>query len=142
MDQAHAAQLTATGAASKDKQGRKCLNVPAFFQFTQDLTAGESRIDLSQSVDADADFYWRGWKYVDTGALYTMTVRFGLLNGYYLSNVAYPLQHINLRSITPELRIPAGGFIRIEAANADVATRKLKIVFFGVKRFYLPEDSK
>lgn len=142
MDQAQAVQLAATGAATTDKQGRRCLNVPALFQFSQDLTAGESRIDLTQSVDTDADFYMRGWKYVDTGGAYTMLVRFGLLNGYYLSNVAYPLAIQNLRAITPELRIPAGGFIRIEATNNDVSTRKLKLVFIGVKRFYLPEDSK
>lgn len=138
MDLVQANALVAAGAAVQ-KHGRACLNVPAFYPFQQDLTANETRLDLTQSVDTDADFYWRGWKWIDTGASYLMLARFGLLNGYYLSNVMLPGVHYNLRAVTPELRITAGGFIKIEAQNTDAVTRKLKIVFFGVKRYYLDQ---
>jgi hypothetical protein len=142
MDTVQANAMVAAGAAVT-KQGRSCLNVPAFYPFQQDLAASETRLDLTQSVDTDADFYWRGWKWIDhvdadtTTAGYTLLARFGLLNGYYLANTMFPGIHFNLRSVTPELRITAGGFIKIEAQNTDVVTRKLKIIFFGVKRYYL-----
>lgn len=128
--------MIAAGATTTHN-GRACLNVPAFFVFAQDLTTGQSRVDLAQSVNGDADFWWRGWKYVDTGAAYLMLARFRLLNGYYLSNALMPMVHLNLRSVTPELRIPAGGFIGIEGNNTDAVTRKLKIIFYGVERYYL-----
>ena len=137
LDQAHAEAMVAAGAAATDHQGRACLNVPAFFTFAQDVLAAQTLLDLSQTVDADADFYWRGWKFVDTGAAYLMLTRFRLLNGYYLSNVLMPMVHLNNRAVGGELRIPAGGFIGIEANNTDVVTRKLKIIFFGVKRYFL-----
>ena len=137
MNRAYLSGLADAGAASEDKAtGRRCLNVPVGFLFSQDLTAGQSRVDLSQTVDADADFYWRGWKWFETGAAALMTARFGLLNGYYLSNAQWPMVQLNQRSITPEIRITAGGFIRIEATNGDVATRRLKILFWGVKRYF------
>lgn len=136
MDTVQANALVAAGATTT-KNGRACLNVPAFYPFQQDLTAGEVRLDLTQSVDTDADFYWRGWKWIDTGGAYKVIARFGLLNGYYLANIMFPGVHYNLRSVTPELRISAGGFIKIEAQNTDAVTRRLKIIFFGVKRYYL-----
>jgi len=137
MNQNQAYELAAAGATSTDKEGRKCLNTPAFFPFAQDLTAGETRLDLAQTVDGDADFYWRGVKFLDTGAGVLMRVRLRLLNGYYLSNALYPMSILDNRGITPELKIPAGGFIGIEAQNNDVSTRKLKLVFIGVKRYFL-----
>jgi hypothetical protein len=136
LAQATADALVAAGATATEK-GRACLNVPAFFLFSQDLTAGQFRLDLAQSVPSDADFYWRGWKFLDTGAGYLMLVRYRLLSGYYLSNQLWPMVHLNQRAVTPELRIPAGGYIGIEANNTDVVTRKLKIIFYGTKRFYL-----
>lgn len=141
MDQTQAAALVAAGAVASTDQGRPCLNLPAFFPFAQDLTAGQLRLDLLQSVDTDADFYMRGWKFIDTGAGYLMLARFRLLTGYYLSNALMPMVHLNLRSVTPALRIPAGGFIGIEGNNTDVVTRKLKIIFFGVKRYYLDQGA-
>ena len=137
MNNDQANELAAAGAATKDKDGRACLNVAAFFPFQQDLTAGELRLDMTQTVDGDADFYWRGTRFLDTGAGLLMRARFRLLNGYYLSNALWPMSLCDYESYTPEFRIPAGGFIGIEGQNNDVATRKLKIVFIGVKRFYL-----
>ena len=137
MDTTQANALAATGAATIDKEGRACLNVPAFFPFAQDLNAGDLRLDLTQTVDGDADFYWRGTVWLDTGAGFLMRARFRLLNGYYLSNALYPMFQVTQRGDTPEMRIPAGGFIGIEAQNNDVVTRKLKIIFVGVKRYYL-----
>jgi len=138
MNSTQAYELAAAGAVNTDDAGRSCLNTPAFFPFAQDLAASELRLDLIQTVDGDADFYWRGVRCIDTGAGVLMRVRFRLLNGYYLSNALYPMvSQLNNRGITPELRIPAGGFIGIEAQNTDVATRKLKLIFYGVKRYYL-----
>lgn len=136
LAQAQADALVAAGALTSTDNGRQCLNVPAFFLFSQDLTAGQLRLDLQQTVSGDADFYWRGWKFQDTGAAYLMLCRFRLLSGYYLSNVLWPMVHLNQRAVTPALRIAAGGFIGIEANNTDVVTRKLKVIFYGVKRFY------
>lgn len=137
MNSNQASELMAAGATATDKEGRKCLNTPAFFPFSQDLTAGELRLDLSQTVDGDADFYWRGWRFIDTGAGVLMRCRFRLLNGYYLSNALWPMSILNNRGITSEVRIPAGGFIGVEAQNTDVSTRKLKVIFYGVKRYFL-----
>lgn len=136
MDSNQANAMVAAGAAGS-KEGRPCLNVPVFFPFSQDLESGETRLDLSQSVDADADFWWRGWKFIDEGAGYLMRARFRLLNQYYLSNDLMPLSQSNLRAVTPELKIPASGFIGIEAVNGLGETVKLRIIFFGVKRYYL-----
>lgn len=136
MDSDQASAMVAAGAAGS-KNGRPCLNVPVFYPFSQDLDAGVTRLDLSQSVDADADFWWRGWKFIDTDAGYSMLVRFRLLNQYYLSNDLMPLTHLNLRAVTPEIKIPASGFIGIEATNSAGQTFKLRIDFFGVKRYYL-----
>lgn len=137
MDQSQAAALVAAGATAGTFNGRPCLNLPAFYPFAQDLTSGQLRLDMSQSVDTDADFFWRGWKFVDVGAGYLMLARFRLLNGYYLSNALLPVVHLDRRAVTPELRIPAGGFIGIEGQNNDVVTRKLKFIFYGVKRYFL-----
>ena len=137
MNQSQADELKAAGATTTDKEGRQCFNVPAFFPFQQDLTAGELRLDMAQTVDGDADFYWRGLRLLDTGGGITMRVRLRLLNGYYLSNALLPMNMLNYRGITPELRIPAGGFIGIEGQNLDAVTRKLKLVFVGVKRYSL-----
>jgi hypothetical protein len=139
MDQSQAAALVAAGATASNDHGRPCLNLPSFYPFAFDLVAGALRLDLQQAVDTDADFYLRGWKWIDTGAAYLMLARWRLLNGYYLSNVLMPMVHLNLRAVTPELRIPAGGFIGIEGNNTDVVTRKLKFIFFGVKRYYLDQ---
>lgn len=135
QDQANA--MVAAGATQTDDHGRACLNVPKWYLFAQDVANGVLSLDLQQTVDSDADFFWRGWKYVDTGAGYLSLTRFRLLNGYYLSNVLLPLVHYNQRAVTMELRIPAGGFIGIESQNNDSVTRKLKIIFYGVKRYYL-----
>jgi hypothetical protein len=132
-----AAHLEAAGAVAADREGRRCLNLPVFYPFSQDLTAAESRLDLAQTVDSDADFYWRGTVYVETGGAFLLLVRYRLLSGYYLSNAAYPIAQMSKRAVTPELRIAAGGFIGIEATNNDVATRRLKIIFHGVKRYFL-----
>jgi hypothetical protein len=137
LAQATADGLIAAGATVTASNGRACLNVPTFLLFSQNLTAGQLRLDLQQSVPNDADFFWRGWKWVDTGAGLLMLGRFRLLTGYYLSNVLWPMNLLNLRSVTPELRIAAGGYIGIEAQNTDAVTRKLKIIFFGTKRYYL-----
>lgn len=136
MDSSQANAMVAAGASSTSA-GRPCLNVPVFYPFAFDLATTETRLDLSQTVDSDADFFWRGWKFVDTGAGYLMRARFRLLNQYYMSNDLMPMIHVDLRAVTPEIRIPASGFIGIEGNNTDVTTRKLKIIFFGVKRFYL-----
>jgi hypothetical protein len=136
LGQAQAAGMVAAGAASTSN-GRTCLNVPAFYVFAQDIDSGELRLDFSQTVASNADFWWRGWKYFDTGAGLLSLTRFRLLSGYYLSNVLMPMSKINLRSVTPEMRIPAGGFIGIESQNNDSVTRKLKIVFYGVERYYI-----
>jgi hypothetical protein len=136
MDSDKANAMVAAGAAGS-KDGRPCLNVPQCYPFSVDIDAGVTRLDLSQSVDSDADFWWRGWKFVDTGAAYLMLVRFRLLNQYYLSNDLWPMVHQNLRGMTPEIKIAASGFIGIEATNNDAVTRKLRINFFGVKRYYL-----
>jgi len=138
MDTNQASAMVAAGAAGS-KNGRPCLNVPVFYPFSQDLAAGETRLDLSQSVDTDADFWWRGWKFVTADTGYLLTVRFRLLNQYYLSNDLMPLVHLDLRAVTPEIRIPASGFIGIEATNGTGGTLKLRIDFFGVKRYYLDQ---
>lgn len=137
MDSNQANAMVAAGAAGANKGGRPCLNVPVFYPFTFELAAGEIRLDLSQSVDADADFWWRGWKWIDTGAGYDMLARFRLLNQYYLSNDLLPMVHLDQRAVTPELKIPASGFIGIEANNGTVETLKVRINFYGVKRYYL-----
>jgi hypothetical protein len=137
LAQAQADALVAAGAVASTDKGRACLNVPSFLLFSQDMDAGVFRLDLAQSVASDADFFWRGWKFLDTGAGYLMLARFRLLSGYYLSNQLWPMVHLNLRAVTPELRIQAGGFIGIEAQNNDAVTRRLKIIFFGTKRYYL-----
>jgi hypothetical protein len=137
LGQAQADAMVAAGAASTTPNGRTCLNVPVFYVFAQDITAGQLRLDLSQTVASDADFYWRGWKYLDTGAGLLSLTRFRLLSGYYLSNALMPMSKLDLRSVTPEMRIPAGGFIGIETQNNDSVTRKLKIIFYGAKRYYI-----
>src|SRR5215467_12354324 len=119
MDQTQAAALVAAGAVQTTDAGRPCLNLPIAFPFSQVLAASTSRLDLSQTVDGDADFFWRGWKYIDIGAGFNLWVRLGLLSGYYLSNVPFPVAQTTLRTVTPELRVPAGGLIQIEAINHD-----------------------
>jgi hypothetical protein len=136
LGQAQADAMVAAGAASTS-EGRNCLNVPTFYVFAQDIAAGVMRLDLSQTVSSTADFWWRGWKYIDTGAGFLSLTRFRLLSGYYLSNVLMPMSRLNLRAVTPEMRIPAGGFIGIESQNNDAVTRKLKIIFYGVQRYYI-----
>jgi len=138
------AALVETGAAVNDKRtGRKCLNVPVFYSFNQDVAAGAQRLDFQQTVDSEYnefgyyDFWWRGWKYIDTGAAFLMLVRFRLPAGYYLANDPWPIQQMNQRAITPELRVPAGTFLGIEATNNDAVSRKLKLIVWGVKRVFL-----
>lgn len=137
LSQVQADALVAAGATSTTQNGRACLNVPSFLLFSQDLTAGQLRLDLAQSVPSNADFWWRGWKFLDTGAGDLMLVRFRLLSGYYLSNALWPMNNLNIRAVTPELRIAAGGFIGIEGNNTDAVTRKLKIIFYGTRRYFL-----
>jgi hypothetical protein len=137
MDTNQAQALVAAGA-TQTKHDRPCLNVPVWYPFSQTLLTGETRLDLQQTVDSDADFYLRGWKWLDLeDAGHLILARFRLLNGYYLSNALMPMVQADLRSITPELKIPAGGFIGIEATNLDASSHKMKVIFFGVKRFYL-----
>ncbi len=137
MNRNQAYELAAAGGATTDDEGRKCLNVPAFFPFAQDLTAGELRLDFSQTVDGDADFYWRGTRWIDNGAGLLMRARFRLQNGYYLANALWPMFVLDYDSKTPEMKIQAGGFIGIEAQNLDAVTRKIECVFMGVKRYFL-----
>lgn len=135
------AGLAAAGAAVvDDASGRRCLNVEAVFPFTAELAAGALRLDLSQTVGADADFYWRGWRWVPDGlgaGDSLVRARLSTSGGYYFANSVAPLGLVGAYSITKEVLIPAGGFIRIEAENQDVIARRLRIIFTGVQRFWM-----
>lgn len=136
MEKTQAQALIDTGAV-QTMNGRPCLNVPLFIPFSVSLAAGATRLDLAQSVPGDADFFWRGTWYDPTNTGNLFLVRFRLATGYYMSNVAMPMDQLNVRAITGEIRIPAGNPIGIEATNGTVGTVLLKIVFWGVKRYYL-----
>ena len=107
------------------------------------LTANQILLD-QQPLDNDADFVLRGIgvNYY-TGAF---AVRWADSTSYWFSNARiYYLNIINSAAspypIWPEIIMPAGGRIMIDLQDYSAAPNTIEIVFRGIKRFKVPQES-
>jgi len=96
-----------------------CVELVRVYRVRLNLTTGEYSPDIEQIVEAP--FMLRGIL-SDPDAPTGLLVRFRLPGNYYLSNAAAPLRLLasfgnNMRALEPEIYIPVGQAVMIEATN-------------------------
>jgi hypothetical protein len=118
--------------------------VEAPFDYIYDvvLTADQSLVDQTVSVDVDADFELRGVLIAVSSGSFSMRWNDG--QGYYVQN--QELLNNNFSSLTPypsfpSLVIVAGGRIGVDITDLSSATNTVQVVFRGVK-VYRPQGRR
>lgn len=110
-----------------------CVSLVRIYRLQISLADGELNPELQQVMEKN--FLWRGVT-VDP-SVPNITLRFRSVNGYYLSNVRalarlFSQGGVRSRAWEPELFIPKGDAITVEAENQTGAAITTYVNFIGV----------
>ena len=108
------------------------------------IAAGTYTLLDQQPLENDADFVMRGIAVNYYGGAFS--VRFADATSYWFSNARiYYLNIVNSAAspypVWPEIIFPAGGRIQIDWQDWSGAVNAIEVVFRGVKRFKVPQET-